>query len=263
MLLQASIRARHSSLAAELTVSLLLATLIPAAPARAENEGWRHDKPCGGRHSAMAPVPAKGLHRHWCSQTELGKLCAGIREDTEDTHFSLERTAGTRETWKAPFVPPFGGDTNHFRIDRVGNGRLFFAVMMQESVGIAVSSWAVWAIDRERLSKPLEVQNYGTLSFATMGRGGASCDLLAARWHSGWEPGRGHGMYIAGSWYVVERGAFERVFDRPVVYVRYLSGVERARYDAESRDQPLLWYRHPGVKRAIGPPPLTGREPGK
>ena len=135
--------------------------------------------------------------------------------------------------------------------------------MRSESVGIAVSDWLVWAIDRERLSKPLEVQNYGTLSYATMAKPVASCHLLAARWHSGWEPDRGHGTYIAGSWYAVERGAFERVFDRPVVYVRYLSGVERARYDAESRDQPFLWYRHPAVKTAIGPRPLTGVEPGK
>lgn len=43
----------------------------------------------------------------------------------------------------------------------------------------------------------------------------------------------------------------------------YLSGVERGRYDAESRDQPLLWYRHPAVKTAIGPHPLTGNEPWK
>jgi hypothetical protein len=244
--------------------SLLLATVLAALPLRADDGTWRHDKPCGQRQAAMAPVATKEFYRLWCAQTGLGRLCAGVKEGAEDTHFSLERAGGARETWKAPFVPPFGGDTNHFRIDRVGDGRLFFAVMRGESVGIAVSDWTVWAIDRERVSRPLEVQNYGTLSFATLPQGSSSaCYLLAARWHSGSEPGRGHGMYIAGSWYAVERGSFERVFDRPVVYVRYLSGVERARYDAESHDQPLLWYRHPSVKPVIGPRPVTGREPGK
>ncbi|HET9466175.1 MAG TPA: hypothetical protein VFO71_11635 [Gemmatimonadales bacterium] len=243
--------------------SLLIATLLLALPSRADDGRWRQDESCGQRQSAMAPVKDKACYRAWCSTTELGRLCACVKEDTDDTHFALERVTGARQTWKAPLVPPLGGDASHFRIDRVGDGRLFFGVMAGESVGIAVSNWTVWAIDREGLSKPLEVQNYGTLSYATMARPGASCYLLAARWHSGWEPGRGHGMYIAGSWYAVESGAFVRVLDRPVVYVRYLSGVERARYDAEGRDQPLLWYRHPGVKRAIGPPPLTGREPGK
>jgi len=209
----------------------------------------------------MAPVDNKECHRAWCATTELGKLCACVKEASDDTHFVLERATGARQAWKAPFIPTMGGDASHFRIDRVGDGRLFFGVMRGESVGIAVSTWTVWAIDRDQVSKPLEVQNYGTLSFATMARAGASCDLLAARWHSGWEPGRGHGMDIAGSWYAVERGAFERVFDRPVIYVRYLSGVERGRYDAESRDQPLLWYRHPGVRTAIGPRPITGKEP--
>jgi hypothetical protein len=135
--------------------------------------------------------------------------------------------------------------------------------MRSESVGIAVSDWVVWAIDREGLSKPLEVQNYGTLSFATTARAGAACNLLAARWHSGWEPEHGHGMYIAGSWYAVGRGGFERVFDRPVVYTRYLSGVEKARYDAEGREQPFLWYRRSSTRVSTGSHPLTGKEPGK
>ena len=254
---------RSFHVAEELTTSLLLATLLLALPSRADDGKWRQDKPCGQRQAAMVPVKDKACYRAWCAQTELGKLCTCVKEDTDDTHFELERAAGSRQAWKAPFVPPLGGDGHHFRIDRVGDGRLFFGVMTGESVGIAVSNWTVWTIDRERLSKPLKVQNYGTLSFATMAQAGGACYLLAARWHSGWEPGRGHGTYIAGSWYAVERGEFERIFDRPVVYVRYLSGVEHARYDAESRDQPLLWYRHPAVKTAIGPRPVTGKEPRK
>jgi hypothetical protein len=76
------------------------------------------------------------------------------------------------------------------------------------------------------VSKPLDVQNYGTFSFATKPAAGASCLLLAARWHSGWEPSRGHGMYIAGSWYAVENGAFARVEDRPAIYRRYVSALK-------------------------------------
>ena len=266
---RASIPGPRSSLAAKsamvdsLKTVALLAALLVALPSRADDGKWRHDKPCGQRQASMAPADSKECHRAWCATTELGKLCACVKADSDDTHFSLERSAGARQAWKASFVPPMGGDADHFRIDRLGDGRLLFAVKSQESVGIAISTWSVWAIDRERLSKPLEVQNYGTLSFATTVRAGASCKLLAARWHSGWEPGRGHGTYIAGSWYALERDAFERVFDRPVVYVRYLSGVERARYDAESRDRPFLWYRHPAVKTAIGPRPVTGQESAK
>ena len=242
-------------------VGVLAAYLAP--PLRAQDDAWRNDRACGKREAAMAPAQNTACYRSWCAPTELGRLCACVREDTSDARFSLERAAGAKLEWTGAFVPPFGGDAGHFRIDRVGDGRLFLAVMRSESVGIAVSDWVVWAIDREKVSKPVEVQNYGTLSFATMPRAGAACYLLAAHWHSGWEPGRGHGMYIAGSWYEVERGAFERVFDRPVVYTRYLSGVERGRYEAEEHDQPFLWYRRPSTRVVIGPRPLTGKEPGK
>jgi hypothetical protein len=119
----------------------------------------------------------------------------------------------------------------------------------------------VWAIDGAGPSQPLEVENYGTLSFPTVARGGTSCRLLAARWHSGSEPGRGPGTYMAGSWYAVENGAFVRVRNRPVVYRRYLFGVERARYEAENRDRPLLWYR--GATAVTGTSPLAGSLTGR
>jgi hypothetical protein len=194
----------------------------------------------------MTPLDVKGCHRSWCSETELGRLCACVKDDGDRTQFVLERTDGTRETWEVPFIPPMGGDAGHFRIDRVGDGRMFLAVMGSESVGIAISTWTVWAIDRKRTSKPLEVQNYGTVSFPTMARAGRPCDLLAARWHPGWEPRRGHGTYIAGSWYAVENGEFTRLEGRPTIHLRYLSGVERARYEAEERGKPFLWYRGTG-----------------
>jgi len=66
-------------------------------------------------------------------------------------------------------------------------------------------------------------------------------------------------MYIAGSWYAIENGEFMRVEDRPAIHQRYLSGVERARYAAEERNQPLLWYR--SASASIGPRPITGTEP--
>jgi hypothetical protein len=233
--------------------------MLVAVSAHAQNEKWRRDTPCGERQAAMQPASTQGCYRAWCSDTALGKLCACVRESTEDLQFILERATRGNETWTARFVPPLGGDAGHFRIDRISERNLLFAVMRSESVGIAASDWSVWAIDDEKVSKPLEVQNYGTLSFATKPSAGASCLLLAARWHSGWEPRRGHGMYIAGSWYAVENGAFARVEDRPAIYRRYLSGLESARYDAEERNRPVPWFR--SASPAVGPRPVTGREP--
>ena len=200
----------------------------------------------------MANASVEGCLRSFCSDTPLGRLCACIRD--EQTEFKLQQVV-----WKTQRIPPMGGDPGHFRIDRIGSNMILFAMMTSESVGIAVSDWSVWAIDGKQVSKPLEVQNYGTLSFATKPAVGASCLLLAARWHSGWEPGRGHGMYIAGSWYAVEGNSFERIADRPTIHRRYLAGVERARYDAEERNQPFAWFR--GATPAIGPRPVTGRQP--
>jgi hypothetical protein len=239
--------------------ALSVATLLAAFSAHAQNEQWRSDKPCGERHGAMQPATTPGCYRAWCPDTALGKLCACVREKTDDIHFVLERPARRKEVWRAPFVPPLGGDAAHFRIDRVGNQNLLFAVLRGESVGIAISDWSVWAIDGEKVSQALEIQNYGTFSFPTSARAGPACYLLAARWHPGWEPRRGPGTYIAGSWYTLENGAFARVEDRPAIYRRYLSDVERARYDAEDIDQPLLWFR--GASAVIGPRPLTGKQP--
>jgi hypothetical protein len=230
---------------------LIAATLV-AFSAHAQTAKWRDDKPCGDRQPAFANADGMGCHRAFCSDTQLGKLCACVRD--EQTEFKLEQTA-----WNVPSVPAMGGDANHFRVDRVGDSRLFLAMMASESVGIAVSTWIVWAIDRAKVSKPLEVQNYGTFSFPTKASAGNACHLLAARWHTGWEPRRGHGTYIAGSWYAIENGEFTRVEDRPAIYRRYLSGVERGRYEAEERNQPLLWYR--SASAAIGPRPVTGRTP--
>jgi hypothetical protein len=239
--------------------ALSLATLLVAFSAHAQDHDWRRDNPCGERHGAMQPTPTPGCYRGWCSDTALGRLCACVRASTDDIHFVLERTARGKEEWKAPFVPPMGGDAAHFRIDRIGDQNLLFAVMRGESVGIAVSDWSVWAIDGAKVSQPLEVQNYGTFSFATSVRAGAACHLLAARWHPGWEPRRGHGTYIAGSWYALENGAFARAENRPAIYRRYLADVERARYDAEESGLPLLWFR--GASAAVGPRPVTGKQP--
>ena len=237
----------------------MIAAVVVASSAHAQDPDWRRDKPCGERHSAMAAVEIKGCHRAWCSDTALGKLCACVKDDPDQTQFVLERTAGSRQAWSIPLIPQMGGDANHFRIDNAGDGKLLVAMMRSESVGIAVSTWIVWAIDRDKASKPLEMQNYGTFSFPTAGRTGIACHLLAARWHSGWEPRRGHGMYVAGSWYAIENGEFTRMENRPVIYLRYLSGVERGRYAAEERNQPLVWYRK--ASAAIGPRPVTGKEP--
>lgn len=233
--------------------------MLVAASANAQNESWRRDQPCGERQPEFTSADLTGCARAWCSATLHGKLCACVRENSDDIQFVLERGARGNETWKASFVPPLGGDAKHFRVDRVGDRNLLFAVMRSESVGIAVSDWRVWAIDSEKISGPLEVQNYGTLSFPTMPRAGNACRLLAARWHPGWEPKRGHGMYIAGSWYAIENGEFSRVEARPVIYRRYLFGLERARHDAEERHQPLIWFH--SAEAAIGPRPATGRSP--
>lgn len=234
-----------------------VAALLVAFSANAQS--WRSDKPCGERQPPMTAADVKGCHRAWCSETVLGRLCACVKDDPDQTQFALEGSATARLAWSTPSIPQMGGDANHFRIDRIGDGQLLVAMMRSESVGIAVSTWIVWAIQRGKASRPLEVQNYGTFSFPTAAPAGSACHLLAARWHPGWEPRRGHGMYIAGSWYAIENGEFMRVENRPAIQQRYLSGVERARYDAEERNQPLLWYR--SASAAIGPRPVTGKEP--
>jgi hypothetical protein len=209
----------------------------------------------------MVPVDSADCDRKWCAQTPVGRLCGCIKEVPEEIEFALAPPTGEPRRWKAAFVPPMGGNSKHFRVDTVDASRIFLAVMRDESVGIAISNWSVWAIDRQRTSPPLEVQNYGTLSFATRARPDTACTLLAARWHRGWDPVRGHGTYIAGGWFTIENGSFAPVTERPIIHRRYLFGVEQGRYDAESRDAPFLWFR--SAAPVVGPYPDTGRGSGK
>jgi hypothetical protein len=229
-------QAAGKGLAAAFSFSWLIATPVVSLA----EDSWRQDRACSTPHTSMVSQQQPGCYRAWCADTRLGKLCACVRESPEQTDFSL----GTR-TWKAQRLPPMRGDASHFRWDDdAGSGRLFVAMLTSESVGIAISDWLVWAIDAERISQPLRVQNYGTLSFATKGRGPGACDLLAAHWQSGSDSRRGPGTYITGKWYVVKGGEFVPMQERPTIYQRYLSRVERARYDAEDRERPFLWFRH-------------------
>jgi hypothetical protein len=186
----------------------------------------------------MLAVEQHGCHRAWCSDTRIGRLCACVTETSDDTSFTLAGRA-----WTAPALPPLGGDASHFRIDDVGEQRIFLAMLARESVGIAISDWLVWRIDAAQVSKPLRVHNYGTLSFPTKRSGAGECRLLAAQWQYGEGPRRRVGTYLSGAWYALERGEFARMPDRPTIYQRYLFRIERARFDAESEQRPLLWFR--------------------
>jgi hypothetical protein len=164
-------------------LTLSVATLLVAFSAHAQNEKWRRDKPCGERHGTMQPTAAQGCYRAWCSDTALGKLCACVRESTDDIH-SFSSALPARRNGKLLSFRRWEGDAAHFRIDRVGDQSLLLAVMRSESVGIAVSDWSVWAIDREKYRSRSKSRTTARSLFPRQ-PGRAACYLLAARWHPG------------------------------------------------------------------------------
>jgi hypothetical protein len=115
--------------------------MLVAVSAHAQNEKWRRDAPCGERQAAMQPASTQGCYRAWCSRYGARKALR-VRKGKHRGHaIILERATRGKETWTARFIPPLGGDVTHFRIDRIGDRNLLFAVMRSESVGIAVSDW--------------------------------------------------------------------------------------------------------------------------
>ena len=153
-------------------------------------------------------------------------------------------------------------DADSFRLigaDFLGlrTNQLLIAVLNTQSNGMGVEYWSLWFVTRDQISRPLEVNDFGVMSFLTASPAG-KCEIFAARWRDGWEPKRGSGLYIAGHWRQISlHGDISIDWDRPVLYRRYLFDLERQRNGAmsESGRRAVPWHTSPLARRVIGPYP--------
>jgi hypothetical protein len=122
-----------------------------------------------------------------------------------------------------------------------------------------LESWSLWAIDGTSTSSPLEVEDFGTMSFLTREPGSSQCKIFGSQWKSGWEPSRGDGTYIVGQWYQMFDGRFLPSSSRPILYHRYLYSLENQRLKsmASNPRRKVEWFRSRDARVVVGPNPIN------
>lgn len=224
-------------------------------------ETWRTDQPCGERLADFQATMLKGCIHAYCSTlSDHMQLCACEKEDANDD-MEVERIAanGQRKSLLKTTIP-FSFSKESFSlqgVDFTGDGKKQFllGIMSSQSNGMSVQYWTVWAIDGDQVSKPVEMEDYGTMGFATYAKNESRCNLLVSRWISGWEAKRGNGLYIVGLWHQLINGEFLTNSDRPTIFRRYLFDLEHQREQAlyQQSTKPILWYKSRDAHSLVGP----------
>ena len=248
----------------------VLAAIAPSSTLAGRFDEWRRDAECGRRlPNLLHPTTRQGCDAAYCTEVPPDpRICACLSEkEPTGIQILFEYPSGViKKPWITNEVSYVYFVTESFRLDAVdlngdGKDELLFGAMSSQSNGIGIEYWTVWAIDEGQASDPIEVQDYGTMSFATRPHSSRSCQLLVSRWINGWESSQGPGKYIVGRWYQFSKGegrsgGFFPRFDRPAVYQRYRFSLQQLRSEANESGKPLLWYASKKTLPVVGPYPL-------
>lgn len=251
----------------KITISMFCIFLILSATSSLATETvtWRTERPCGQRLPSFQPTEINDCDDAYCSAIPNGsRLCACLKsEETGELIISLEPKNAPKKEWTINVIPPISVgasfDADIFRLDSAdlnGDGReeLLFAVKEAEGQGMGVQHWRLRAINGEKVSDELQVEDYGVMSYITCSPKRKGAYLLASRWIWGREPGRGGGLYIAGQWYELGGGDLYAVPDWPSIYHRYLFSLSKER--GKALGQPVLWHLKKDAHETIGPSPF-------
>jgi hypothetical protein len=222
-------------------------------------------------------LPVEKTKISGCNHAYITRLPDGVeilfcQPSADDTSLLVSLRSGDKiiKKWNATVYPPLLSDKTPesdidfpLRVDTLNSHgddkeEFLIAVMSNESNGIGLMSWSIWAFDGTNLTESIDTEDYGVLSFPVCSRNGDNKFLLVARWLGGWEPKRGGGMYFSACWFKPQFQPDDNVWiqssdARPSIYRRYLSGFERLRIKAIEHNTPLLWYRSPNTHIQVGP----------
>jgi hypothetical protein len=201
---------------------------------------------------AFVRAEIEGCPYSWCSPLPDGReICACQDPNEAETRFFLRSGGAIVKRWSQQNQIMGGASPSTMRIESIGvdagmTERVLIAVEVQCSMGMAVDTWAVWLLDGMDLRGPIDVSEFGTLSFQVCSPEGKRSYLLGGDWQWDSEPGRGEGLYFKARWYDLDgpsAGWLEPSAERPLVERRYLFGFEKQRNAAKNRGQSVLWYR--------------------
>jgi hypothetical protein len=224
---------------------------------------WVSDVACGTELPAMVAANLASCERSLCGDANpiISRVCACLKnEDTGAAEIRIDSKGQSRNLATSVMPPAF--ESSSFRLFKgdfvgVGGSQVLIAAMNTWGNGMGVEGWSLWVVDADSVSEPLEVEDFGVMSFLTSTAGSSRCKVFGSRWANGWEPKRGHGLYIVGQWYELLENHLFRSGSRPVLYRRYLFDLEAARGKALSAEprRALPWYKSALTRRVVGPYP--------
>lgn len=221
-------------------------------------EEWRNDKACGKRLADFQKdKDLSGCINSYSAKAGIdSKISACEKSEEGDVRITYNYNGSVVKEW-TEMIYPF--DASSLRLDEIDLNDInekgyLLGINTSIGNGMAIEFWNVFLIDREKISRPLKLEDYGLMGFATRSKGNKSCMLFASKWLEGWEPKYQKGLYIVGQWYDLKDGHIFRA-DRPAVYRRYLSSLQRKRGEMASHP-PFLWFKSEDAHPVIGPYPF-------
>lgn len=210
-------------------------------------EPWRNDGLCGAPLPHFAATDVEGCQDEaYCSSIDPEtRVCACPdhgETPTDQVQLSVQYRGKVVKTW-ATDVMPVGLGPDSFRLDEFGwtpsgEKQTLLAVRHDQSNGMAVQSWSVWAIAQGQVSESMAADDYGLISFATRPQGRQGCQLLVSHW----EQGPRAGLWAVGRWHQLQQGRFQPDPARPAVTRRYRFHFEHQRNESREANVPLRWY---------------------
>jgi hypothetical protein len=226
----------------------------------------KSERLCGKAASTFEDAALPGCVRSMCAKAAPidGRVCACLKDaESDEVVLSIVGYDGAiRASQPAIAMPPTLAQSS-LRLE-VGNyagdgsPQLLLAVMSSFGTGMGIETWSVRRISTQSFGSPIDVADYGIMSYTTASRSSGRCRLLGSTWTVGWDPKRGEGTYIAGRWYDLGDERVATTGRQPVISHRYLRSLAKVRAVAKSRAvaAPVYWYRFADASVVVGPDPI-------
>jgi hypothetical protein len=225
-------------------------------------EDWRRDQPCGHKLTGSLQTNIRGCETAYCvniSDSSQIYACLPSRK-SDEARIIFKKNGGVILQWDAVIYP--ADVASAFRVDTAdlnGDGRDEFVIAAMGAVsnGMDVSYWKVWVLSDDKLSNPVDVEDYGLTGF--LSSNGKQCRLLVTRWIEGWEPKRGYGLYLVGRWFQLYDNELQYTSVRPAIKRRYLNSLAlmtHMRQQGAQDGKPVMWFRDRQATPIVGPYPF-------
>lgn len=243
-------------------IAVILTILGSATEAQATKvkfEDWSHDKPCGHRLADPIQTTLPGCESAYCVNiSDSAQVCACLPSNESDqARMTYKKNGAVILQWNDSLYPPSGA--SGLRIDAAdlnGDGEKEFVIATLNTVsnGMGVEYWKVRILSEDKISNPVEVEDYGSLGFLTSN--GKQCRLLVTRWIEGWEPKKEYGLYLVGRWFELSDHKLEYSLYRPAIKRRYLDSLKHQRSQGSQSGEPVMWFRDSETTPIVGPYPF-------